>query len=304
MTSDATTSPAAEQPLPTGATSPISTMQAALKNHEQMLAVIKAAYAVSSSASHTIQAASKNHEQMLAAIKAAYSVSSSVSHTTRLVAEASKAQDQTRAAVAAYAAHFATVSQIGLAFDAIRQVLKDSVSQRARAAALVQMALDSAVAPALSASSATGKPSPDYLYRTITTMFRDAREERFEDGIATAFSRNLLAFLDAYSNAAVYALERLIESEDTNAEVVAEALRWLPFAKDKASQKYRLNLLEKGLRSTSARIRDAAGLSLAEMNDPRAIPSLEEAIAQESFAELREDLKAVLSQLLKRCPSS
>jgi len=71
--SDATTSPAPEQLLPTGATSPMSTV---------------------------IRAAMQAREQMLAAIKAAYAVSSSVTHTTRLVAEATTVQEQMRAAVA------------------------------------------------------------------------------------------------------------------------------------------------------------------------------------------------------------
>src|SRR5262249_9298662 len=149
-------------------------------------------------------------------------------------------------------------------------------------------------------SSALFSPS-EFITQRVETLFESARDDRFEDGVESRFSTGLIEVVERYSNAGVAAIERMIGSPSTNAETVAEALKWMPFVRDLDSHKYRLTLLEGALNSPSARIRDAAGIGLSAMDDAHAIPALELAISQEKFADLRGDLRAVLGQLEARC---
>ena len=66
---------------------------------------------------------------------------------------------------------------------------------------------------------------------------------------------------------------------------------------DSITRNRRLWILESGLFSSSARIRDAAGLGLASLDDPHAIPYVRKAIDEERCDELREDLQQILEQL-------
>lgn len=137
----------------------------------------------------------------------------------------------------------------------------------------------------------------DYLARRMFLAFSNALDERFEDGMESEFSRTLISLIQTYGNAAVSALEAVLSEEQINAEVAEEALRWLGAVDHQESYKYRLWILQNGLRSPSARIRDAAGLGLAAMDDPGAIPTLQEAIAREQYEEVRQGFQLVLDQL-------
>jgi hypothetical protein len=146
----------------------------------------------------------------------------------------------------------------------------------------------------------------DSLVRRIALAFSMASEERFEDGVESAFSGMLVSMLQTYGSAAVAALESVIKSEETNAEVAAEALHWLGMISHPDSRRYRLWVLQESLRSASARIRDAASLGLAALDDPAAIPSLLDAVQREQYSELRQNLQLVLDQLeqTRRCRNS
>ena len=139
----------------------------------------------------------------------------------------------------------------------------------------------------------------------IESLFASAREEIFEDGMQSQFSRHLLMLIRSYGNQAITALTDYILSERANAEVAAEALRWIGHINDPSTHRDRLWLLEKSLSSSSPRIRDGAGLGLAFLDDPHAIPYLIRAVERENYTELRADLKQVISQLgnTKQCRS-
>ncbi len=142
-----------------------------------------------------------------------------------------------------------------------------------------------------------GRPRSDYLVRRMFLAFNAAFDERFEDGMESVFSRTLVSSIQTYGSAAVSALERVLNSKDVNAEIAAEALRWLAVIEHPDSYKYRLSILLDSLRSSFPSVRDAAGLALAVLDDPSAIPALQEAIAREACDELRQALQAVLDQL-------
>ncbi len=142
-----------------------------------------------------------------------------------------------------------------------------------------------------------------YFARAIERLFRDAEDFRFEDGIQTPFSRGLRSLIYSYGNAAVAALDEVLAERRTNQESAAEAVRRLGAVDHDATHKYRSWLLQRALQSSSPLIRDAAGVGLAALDDPDAIPALEIAITNEPIQGLREDLQAVRDQLLRspRC---
>jgi hypothetical protein len=135
------------------------------------------------------------------------------------------------------------------------------------------------------------------LGNAILSLFETARDEIFEDGMESEFSKRLDALVQEHEGEAISALAYVIENQTVNEEVVAEALRWMGRLEHPSSYEARLKLLEHSLRSGSARVRDAGTLGLASMDDPHAIPFLRQAIRKETYPELREDMQQVLSQL-------
>jgi HEAT repeat protein len=147
---------------------------------------------------------------------------------------------------------------------------------------------------------------PDYLQRRVLGLFASAAEEVFEEGTEPLFAKELVALIMDHGNAAVAALESALETPGKDVEVAREVLRWLGVIDHSQSRRYRRAVLEKYLEAPSARLRYAAALGLAEMDDPAAIPALAEAIRTEPHDKIRWHFQLVLDQLenTKRCPSS
>lgn len=148
-------------------------------------------------------------------------------------------------------------------------------------------------------SATTHTEYPEEIRLILSDLLARAREETFEDGMESQFSKALISYIKRYGNAAVKVLTEYILSEHVNAEIASEALRWIGHIEDASTYESRLWLLGRGLLSASSRIRDAALLGLAFLNDPQAIPLLEAAIQRERIQELREDMKQALEDL--RC---
>lgn len=138
------------------------------------------------------------------------------------------------------------------------------------------------------------------LREQFQSVFAAAREERFEDGMESRFSTNLLELLNQYGAPAFIALGNLIISNKINIEAAAEACRWIGRIENPKTHATRRTLLEGILQGTPyARIRDGAALGLASLDDPISIPILQKAIEQETIPELRQDLQQVLNQLIE-----
>lgn len=148
-----------------------------------------------------------------------------------------------------------------------------------------------------SSSSTLPLDNPVKVDQEIELLFDRAKEEVFEDGMESEFSRGLISYIRKYGNAAIATLERLIVTEQVNAEVASEAMRWLGHINHSITYRSRLYLLERSLHNSSARVRDGAGLGLAFLDDPHAIPYLKQAIEREQYLELRYDLEQVVIQL-------
>lgn len=131
----------------------------------------------------------------------------------------------------------------------------------------------------------------------ITALFRGGREELFEDGVESGFSRRLVELIITHGSSAMREVSNIILNGKANDEVSSEALRWLGHIDHTASYQYRLSLLKRALRSPSARVRDGALLGLSYLDDPDALDDLQLAIQKENVKELRKDMEQVLGQL-------
>ena len=135
------------------------------------------------------------------------------------------------------------------------------------------------------------------LREIIKDLFWKAKEVAFEDGMETQFSKELIRLVKRHGKSAMEVITTLIVNENVDAEAASEALRWLGRMDHPPSYCDRRWLLEQSLFSLSALIRDGAALGLASLDDPHAIPYLQQAIEQEKYASLCEDLGQVLEQL-------
>ncbi len=139
--------------------------------------------------------------------------------------------------------------------------------------------------------------APDLPSQLVQLCFA-AKDERFEDGYESDFSRQLVELLRQHSDETLAWLTTAILSDQINPEVAAEALRWVGNVPYPFSRLERRRLLERCLlHSTSARIRDGALLGLASLDDPASVQTVKRAIAQETLPELRADLEQLLQQL-------
>lgn len=93
------------------------------------------------------------------------------------------------------------------------------------------------------------------------------------------------------------ALADILYSAGNNINMVADVLHWLGTLDDYPSYHIRVELLEVGLKSKSAIIRDGAVRGLAEIEDPDTISCLRDAYECETVPELKADILALLEQL-------
>jgi DNA-binding NarL/FixJ family response regulator len=133
--------------------------------------------------------------------------------------------------------------------------------------------------------------------KEIRTLFQASMEEIFEEGMESEFSKEFVSIVKRHGAQAIIFLRHMIFSGSVNEELASEALRWLGRLDDPLTYNNRLHLLEEALSHPSARIRDAASLGLAALDDLHALPYLKQAIEQEIYVELREDMAQVVAQL-------
>jgi len=136
-----------------------------------------------------------------------------------------------------------------------------------------------------------------YVESAIDHLFETSREENFEDGMESDFSRELVSLVKKYGILAMAEISYLINYGRVDNEVASEALRWLARIDDPPTYGWRLWLLEKNLSSDSPTIRDGAALGLVSMRDAHAIQYIRNAIEQETITELRYDLQGALKEL-------
>src|SRR3989442_1458856 len=107
----------------------------------------------------------------------------------------------------------------------------DSLPDEDVSAELREMGIDPRPPLNLVELAATGivrkAPSHSDIEDKIKALFEAAKEEIFEDGMESNFSRGLSTLVEQHGADAIVALARLIEIENRNDEIAAETLRWL-----------------------------------------------------------------------------
>ena len=131
----------------------------------------------------------------------------------------------------------------------------------------------------------------------IRRIVEESAWENFADGMESALSRKLHSLIQAHGGEAVGAIGALIKNGLADAESAEEILRQVGYSEDAATHGARLRLLVDSLYSPSPRIRDAASLGIAGMDDPAAINAVEIALANEPTEFIRDSLALVLEQL-------
>lgn len=142
----------------------------------------------------------------------------------------------------------------------------------------------------------TGKRLQD-LSQEMHNLLEATKEEDFEDGMESEFSKHLVSLVQKYGSDTVELLIYLIACENMKAEVAAETLRCLGRTDHPETYRERLWLLERSLKCSSATVRDGGVLGLASLDDPHAIPYLKRALKKEKNLELRQHMERVLAQL-------
>lgn len=140
--------------------------------------------------------------------------------------------------------------------------------------------------------------APD-IYQLIKNLCEAAKEETFESGVESNFSRELFSLISEYGNIAIEVLANLITTNNIDEEVASEVLLSLGRVDHLASYSFRLWLLERSLSLPSLMVRDSAALGLAYLDDPHSIPYLKAAIEREECKEVLRVMKKVLIQLEK-----
>lgn len=138
---------------------------------------------------------------------------------------------------------------------------------------------------------------PESLVEELRHVFFEAREEVFEDGMESNFSRKLYVLVEKHKDQAISFAADYLDSEESDEEVASELLRQLGHSEHMPTYNSRLDLLVRSLQDESSMVRDGAILGLASLDDPSVIEQVEEAIANERIPELRDDMIDVLEQL-------
>jgi hypothetical protein len=127
-----------------------------------------------------------------------------------------------------------------------------------------------------------------------------ARRDIIEDGMYNAINERLPGLIARDFKAVIPALMSVIEGGRTTPIIAAEVLKELGRLRNDASHASRLWVLERALNQPSPYIRDGAGLGLAALGDPNAIPYLRRAVENDPNAQTRADLQLVIDELSEK----
>lgn len=131
----------------------------------------------------------------------------------------------------------------------------------------------------------------------LTRVWSLGREEDFQDGVTSRFSRELETTVRDRGVDCVLAIHAAMISGRVPPGLLAEAFRWIGSMEEPATQSARRWLLEEALGDKDLRIRDGAVLGLQALGDPLSRRSLAEALARERVDLLRRSMGALLLEL-------
>lgn len=124
-----------------------------------------------------------------------------------------------------------------------------------------------------------------------------AREEHFEDGMESKFSRTITRIFSKLGAEASVALSQIIGSSLTNVEIAGEALRWMSRVDDESTTFAREIVLRECLDNASISIRDGAISGLATMDATGLIPNLKARLEREPNEYIKKRISRILTHL-------
>ncbi|GAB5494646.1 MAG: hypothetical protein Phog2KO_48610 [Phototrophicaceae bacterium] len=145
----------------------------------------------------------------------------------------------------------------------------------------------------------TSEASFDEVFQEFKILFAQGKNELFEDGEESLFSKELISMIKKYREISFDALASLMNNQAISHEVISEALRWIGRMESSIYYQQRKWLLEYSLKNSSARVRDGAVIGLAAINDPHSIQYVEKALNQEQNFLLKQNIQQLLNQLLQ-----
>jgi hypothetical protein len=174
----------------------------------------------------------------------------------------------------------------------------------ANAAAATGFIVSSTAASATNAMRSTSFYSGEFagvtsevLNSATRKVLASAEGVEFEDGLENSFTTQLTKLVKDWGSAAVLKLEPMIFRPGVRPEITAQTLLCLGRIDDEVSYPIRSRVARRGLKSSSAKVRDAAAVTISSLADATAIADLVAAIKQESIPSLKQDMRDILEQL-------
>ena len=143
----------------------------------------------------------------------------------------------------------------------------------------------------------------DDLSRTIRIIFDAGKNEQFEDGMRSDFSKAIERLIKNYQDNAVAALAEFLASNKIDSDLLCETLRTIGKFNDDKTALIRFQILISFLSHASPFIRDCAGLALYDIESPNAIPYIKQAVDKEPYQSLKRDFEKIIDALeeLNKC---
>lgn len=169
----------------------------------------------------------------------------------------------------------------------------------------IMLAVESASYTATPIAVVSVPKSADPILPELRRIVAESAWETFADGMESALSRKIHSLIQTRGVEAVGAIRDFIADIPDDLESAEEILRQVGYSEDVATRSARLELLMGSLFSRNPRIRDAASLGVAAMDDPAVIDAIETAVASEQSDLLRHSLILALEQLREtKCQNS
>jgi hypothetical protein len=124
--------------------------------------------------------------------------------------------------------------------------------------------------------------------REMRKLARIAKWQNFEDGIDNEFAAGIRELVNRFGPSAVEAISRAHADGFLTPGAMAEALIWLGRMQSPPTLEVRFYTMIHALRDQSSpQVRHGAVLGISSMEDPRAVPYLADAAANETLGDLK-----------------
>lgn len=121
----------------------------------------------------------------------------------------------------------------------------------------------------------------------------------FVDGMESDFSVRIISLIKENTSASRQEVTAIILDEE-HPEDAGEALRWIGRVECENSLGFCRQMLELGIKSPHARVRDGAVLGLTSLGGAFALATVEKALKRETCPELQKDMQQSIQSLKDR----